>query len=353
MVYYRLGVSIEHMENSYFAVPPEDYGKWAEICVNVIRHYNDGWADGFHHGIEYWEIWNEPNLGRQMWTGTWQDYLRLYVTASKRIKCRFPDVKVGGPGLTAAKEDLIGQFLEACQAHGAPLDFFSWHKYGSNVETIAAEPAAVRKLLDAHGFPRTELHLNEWHYAREPWAMAGAAMARNDAEWNGIDGAAFLCGVLSAWQDTPLDMGHYYCSSTMPRFGLFNVFGVPNKCYFGMKAFARMTRRGRRFAVEVVAGDRVWALGGSDGNGASAILLSCCGGPAGQLTLRIDNATLAPAAVKLWRLDSEHDLEPSDEFAATGNTIRLRKRAGSAVFLIELDGFARPPQRLGQRGTPA
>lgn len=336
-VNYRLGSSIEHMENSYFAVPPADYEKWAEICIQIIRHYNEGWAEGFRHNIEYWEIWNEPNLGRQMWTGTWDDYLRLYVTASKRIKARFPEIKVGGPGLTAAIEERIAPFLAACRQHDAPLDFFSWHRYGSNVETIVREPAFVRKLLDAQGFRHTELHLNEWHYTRGAWAMAGAAMAANDAEWNGIDGAAYLCAVLSGWQDTPLDMGHYYSSSIMPRFGLFNGFGVPNKCYYGMKAFACLMRYNRRFAVEVVSGERVWALGGRDARGAAAILLACQGGPAGQIRLRIDHARLAPAKLQVRCLDAQHDLAPTAAFAVNGDTVKLRKAPGSSVFLLELE----------------
>jgi len=42
-------------------VPPKDFNKWARICVNIIRHYNDGWAGGYHWGIKYWEVWNEPD----------------------------------------------------------------------------------------------------------------------------------------------------------------------------------------------------------------------------------------------------------------------------------------------------
>lgn len=55
-VLYRLGVSIEHSAKHYFTDPPADYDKWAEVCIHIISHYNEGWADGFHHNIEYWEI---------------------------------------------------------------------------------------------------------------------------------------------------------------------------------------------------------------------------------------------------------------------------------------------------------
>ena len=61
--FYRLGASIEngHRIKAYHIYPPKDNAKWARICANIIRHYNCGWADGFHYGIEYFEIWNEPD----------------------------------------------------------------------------------------------------------------------------------------------------------------------------------------------------------------------------------------------------------------------------------------------------
>ncbi|MBQ2668665.1 MAG: hypothetical protein IJF56_08585, partial [Clostridia bacterium] len=60
--FYRLGSKIEHGVKKYGTVKPKDFQKWAEICEHIIRHYTEGWADGFHHTITYWEIWNEPDL---------------------------------------------------------------------------------------------------------------------------------------------------------------------------------------------------------------------------------------------------------------------------------------------------
>ena len=60
--FYRLGVTIENSAGlkAYNVYPPKDFAKWARICEHIIRHYNEGWAKGFRWGIEYWEIWNEP-----------------------------------------------------------------------------------------------------------------------------------------------------------------------------------------------------------------------------------------------------------------------------------------------------
>ena len=92
---YRLGVTIENFFEikAYRIFPPADYGKWARICEHIIRHYNEDWANGFHFGIEYWEIWNEPEdgPGSGMWRGTDVEFFRLYEVASKHLKTCFGD----------------------------------------------------------------------------------------------------------------------------------------------------------------------------------------------------------------------------------------------------------------------
>ena len=48
-IYYRLGQSIENNPaKKYDIFPPRDYRKWAAICEHIIRHYTEGWADGYH-----------------------------------------------------------------------------------------------------------------------------------------------------------------------------------------------------------------------------------------------------------------------------------------------------------------
>ena len=94
--FYRLGVTIEnyYFKKAYRVFPPKDYEKWARICEHIIRHYNEGWADGFHYGIEHWEIWNEPEGHKHgehgpMWIGTKEEFFRLYEVASNHLKkCR-------------------------------------------------------------------------------------------------------------------------------------------------------------------------------------------------------------------------------------------------------------------------
>ena len=96
-IVYRLGVTIEWGSKKYSCNPPQDFAKWARICEHIIMHYNKGWANGFEYGIDYWEIWNEPE-NPPMWTGTKEQFLELYKVSSKYLKEKFPEIKIGGYG---------------------------------------------------------------------------------------------------------------------------------------------------------------------------------------------------------------------------------------------------------------
>ena len=135
-VRYRLGESIEHAPVKRYIHPPKDFSKWARICEHIIRHYNEGWADGFEWNITYWEIWNEPDLDanrevKKTWSGTVEQFYDFYETAAKHLKTCFPKLKIGGPAI-AGNAAWADSFLKAMSERDVPLDFFSWHKYSSD-----------------------------------------------------------------------------------------------------------------------------------------------------------------------------------------------------------------------------
>ncbi len=356
-VSYRLGESIEHSAKKYFVNPPKDYDKWADICINIIRHYNEGWADGFHHNLDYWRIWTEPDdgeIGRKLWTGTWDDFIRLYVTASRKIKRRFPDLKVGGPdmmdavgwktGVSVARRE---KFLTECRRQNAPLDFFSWNCYTDKPERLLKEPGVLRRALDAHGFEKTELHMSEWHYMPDSvWGERSGPREANKRAvetMGGSDASAFLCAALTGWQDTPLDMGFYYMGTglTWPGWGFYGAHGIQdkNKCYYGMKAFNLQTQYGNRVGARTSGNAKgIWALAGRKESGEAAILVSCFKAPECQIRVHLENRAVRPGSCRVSVLDAGHDLEPMDAAAVriSGSEIAFAKAAGSAVFLVEL-----------------
>ncbi|HWN94539.1 MAG TPA: hypothetical protein VNT99_05880, partial [Methylomirabilota bacterium] len=264
-IVYRLGESIEHDTVKRFVHPPADAGKWAQICIGIIRHYNEGWAKGFQHDIRYWEIWNEPENRPACWTGTDAQFLALYAAASREIKTRFPKLSIGGPGFGytgAVAADrfqaggLLTNFLAFCRRESLPLDFLSWHCYTDDSRELALRARGIRALLDEYGFNKTESHLNEWNYLPgKSWTPISKTKStplsrqRFYAEMSGASGAAFIAAALIQLQDAPVDMCNLFHGETGP-FGLFDVNGVPQKNYRALGAFAELLMMSRRVPVE-------------------------------------------------------------------------------------------------------
>ena len=251
--FFRLGITIENYVNvrAYRVDPPKDFDKWARICEQVIRHYNEGWANGFNYNIEYWEIWNEPE-GKPMWNGTFEEYCRLYEVSSKHLKECFGDkIKVGGYascGFYAADNDPeisgIGldpsnsneiyiknffTFLEyiTSEEHKSPIDFFSWHSYGA-VHRIIKQAEYCHKNLVKYGLGDIEEILNEWNPCH--------TMENKCTGW----AAAQNLAVMLAMQKGPLTMMNYYdarCGNSIFS-GMFNPdTRKPYPAYYAFMSF--------------------------------------------------------------------------------------------------------------------
>ena len=347
-VMYRLGVSIEHGKKRYHLGRPKDVKKYAAICANIIRHMNYGKWNGHHFGIEYWEIWNEPenwdwkNKEKHMpkqWDGTLEEFNKFYCELASILKAEFPELKIGGPSHGAPMKN-GKEFLDYCKAHNAPLDFYSYHLYSDSVEKHRDLVFDVRRMLDEAGYPETESHLNEWHYhptwSDEYWfnmTLAEQRVFQSEYYENtkGLDSAAMICSVLTAWQDAPLDMGGYYITCDSNAYGIFTGVNVPTPSYYGLKAFGDIVRYPERFRCEAAA--PVYALAGKDENGCCAALISSyrAGTGSGEITVNFDRP-VEISQVEL--LDEKHDLEKI-YFEQEDQKIRLAYNGNSGVFLIK------------------
>ena len=247
-VFYRLGTKIEHTRKKYGSIVPADFGKWAVICEHIIRHYNEGWASGFHHNIVYWEIWNEPdgkkiNGDQPNWSGTPEEYYDLYITAATHLKKCFPELKIGGPAFSWVKgeeDPWIDGFFRAITRGNqrVPLDFFSWHQYDTGTRGILQSAEIVDNWLKKYGYPDAENILNEWNYI-EGWTDKFVSSLRAIA---GMRGAAFSAAVMIACQnDSPVDMAMYYDASVGTVFnGMFDYLSYePRKGYYPFLIFSR------------------------------------------------------------------------------------------------------------------
>jgi beta-xylosidase len=352
-VLYRLGESIEHTPRKYRVHPPRDFGKWADICCAIIRHYNEGWAGGFRYNIRYWEVWNEPENQPDMWTGTDEQYFALYEVTAKAIKAHWPDLKVGGPSLGYTGEfkdgqfkagDFLLRFLRHCRDRQVPLDFFSWHRYANDPSDYARRARALRQLLDEHGFTKTESHFNEWNYLpNEDWRpmmKEGQGLMREQwsAEIGGPKGAAFAAWALISLQDAPVDAANFY-TADIQMFGMFNLNGVPRKNFYAFKAFHTLLDTPRRVKTPPCeAGQIAVCAGLNSGNTRAAILLSNFSTSDGTSDLVVRGLPWsAQTGVELYLVDGSHDFQLARR-ATLGNDGRLAlaELKAPAVALLKL-----------------
>ncbi len=339
-VYYRLGARIEHQVKKYRTVKPKDFHKWAVICEHVIRHYNEGWAEGFHYNLQYWEIWNEPDLDvestpeekRRNWSGTPQEYYEFYEVAATHLKARFPHLKIGGPGLAHRTGEWLDGFLSHITRDGkrVPMDFFSWHWYGTDPAKMLVRAHTVREKLDAAGYTEAESHLNEWNYVAD-WGPRWLDTVR---EIIGLRGAAFVTACMCAGQNDPtMDMMMYYEVSPTTMNGIFDFYTCkPIKGYWALYGFSDLCELGNCIKTASDDGDiYVTAAKDEDGNAATLVCYYTNEQeqPAKAVTVSVSGGLLQSTDV--YTVDANHDYTVTA--TVPGNTVTLTMEPNSFVVL--------------------
>ncbi|MBE6594679.1 MAG: hypothetical protein E7644_02650 [Ruminococcaceae bacterium] len=313
-VYYRLGSKIEHWSKKYNTLPPVDFHKWAVVCEHIIRHYTEGWADGYHMDIEYWEIWNEPDLDpddsthKRCWGGTAKEFYELFRITLEHLKACFPHLKIGGPACAGVKPEWV-KGLFASLGDVKP-DFFSWHVYSPNLEKVLGRVRLARELLDEAGLTACESILNEWNYVKG-W---------HDEEWiyslkseKGLKGAAFTAAVMEMCQYEPLDHLMYYDARPCAMNGLFSTDFVFErlKGYYPFYMFNQLYRQEKAVAVER-EGDDVWAVAakGTEQNVMLTYYNDDDNAPAKDVKVTFQNVENKNGVrLEYYCLDANHDAE--------------------------------------------
>ncbi len=312
--FFRLGVTIENFAERGFPpvniLPPKDFAKWGRICAHVIRHYTEGWADGFWMKVTYWEIWNEPENHPEdnrnpMFRAPFSEYMRLYGTVAPYLKAEFPHLKIGGYGhcgfyagvgsdhIPAANSsprmeyfvECSHRFLAAARDNGWPLDFFSFHSYSPPIEAMRQVRFADEH-LNEYGFTadRCERIFNEWlPYVGHD--NLGTALQ-----------AAGVAAELIRLQNGPCDVACIYDAKCgVGNYApLFNPFTYkPHKAYYAFTAFNELRKRGTAVEVETEETSLVAAAACGD-DGSLAVMIANDGDEAMPFALSIDGEVLSP-----------------------------------------------------------
>ena len=162
--------------------PPKSYDQWADLIRHLVSHFQERYG---HDEVKTWyfEVWNEPDLHDGFFTGTQEDYFKLYAVTAGAIKSVSPDYRVGGPATAMGQWDK--SFIDFCHSHNVPLDFVSSHAYGvksgyldetgqrgtvidSDPNSVIGRMVGERRMIDQSPMPGLPLHFTEWSSAYTP-----------------------------------------------------------------------------------------------------------------------------------------------------------------------------------------
>lgn len=162
--------------------PPKDYKKWNDLIKALTEHWTQRYGEK-EVATWYFEIWNEPNLKDAFFTGTQQDYFKLYKETASTIKSVSASYRVGGPA--TAGNAWVPETIYFCVKQKAPIDFISTHDYGvkqgfldvsGDVGTVLSQDRnqvsnnmhrSKQQILNS-ALPALELHYTEWSASYTP-----------------------------------------------------------------------------------------------------------------------------------------------------------------------------------------
>ncbi len=112
--------------------------------ITAFTKYVSWMANHFRGRVEYYEIWNEPNIDYWNPVPSPEEYGRLFKASAAAIRSADPKAKTVFGGLAGAEVDFARRALEACDC-AAMIDVFAYHNYpgyGSNLNPEAAHEHA-------------------------------------------------------------------------------------------------------------------------------------------------------------------------------------------------------------------
>lgn len=230
--------------------PPKSYDKWGALITNLVTHFQERYG---HDEVKSWyfEVWNEPDLHDGFWTGSKEDYFKLYDVTANAIKSVSPDYRVGGPATAIGQWDK--SFIDHCHSNNVPLDFISTHSYGvkqgyldetgNRGTVIDADPNSVigrmtgeRQMIDASPMPGLPLHFTEWSSAYTPtdfmhdtYQQAAFILSKVKGSYQSVDS-------MSYWVFTDIfEEGGPRMTPFHGGFGLINYEDLKKPAYYAFK----------------------------------------------------------------------------------------------------------------------
>ncbi|MCD6481696.1 MAG: hypothetical protein J7L31_05445 [Thermoplasmata archaeon] len=312
-VFYRLGESAS--DNEKLRQPPENFTKWAEICKHIVMHYNDGWANGYHYNITYWEIWNEPDLSG-FWNGTAEQYYELYRITATTLKNYNASIKVGGPCTSSVtNKNFTTGFLDYVTENDIPLDFFSWHMYSSHPYELQMASLYIRNLLDVYGLKDCENINTEWN----------VNILSPQRDKDNAKNAAFTACTMMAWQRAGMDYAFRYRGTQdnnwlarllgfdLSLFAYDGTYKRPALTYLAMNYMVKDTPLMIQTPPFNVSQGIAYLAGIDEKRSNISILVSNYDSPDKTFTINLTNLPWEKSSIIHYLIDEKHHLQIVEE----------------------------------------
>jgi xylan 1,4-beta-xylosidase len=240
--------------------PPKSYDEWGYLIESFTRHLVE------RYGLEevrkwYFEVWNEPNLGA-FWSGSQNDYWRLYESSARAIKRVDAKLRVGGPA--SSKANWVKEIISYTSKNKIPLDFVSTHLYAQDEQVefpdrkgspykvgdyFSATIKEVEKWVKASERPDLEIHWTEWN--SQSAASAEKITWGDNIYVDNLYAASFIvrncievdkvCNTLTYWVLSDIfDEGGIPHTPYSTRYGLLSIYGIPKASFNAFRLLRKM-----------------------------------------------------------------------------------------------------------------
>lgn len=300
-IVYRLGES----DNGWHYAFPEQADKYVRVCLNIIRHYNDGWGDGMHLGIRLFEVWATPDAMQGVGNAA---VFAFYEKVAHGVKSYDPALQVGGMGF-ADYGVMAREFIKYCKKKQIPLDFVSICAYGDTPDAALAGANKLSAYLQKSDMAHLPVWISEWNLAR-PEAGVLTPVQKQEAyeRVHSLPGAIFCASTLLRMQNAfGIEAATYY--DAQPEIsslcGICDRFGNPAKPYYAFCAYDVLYRQGSAVYCDV-QGSGVDAVA-SMGDRAGAVMVAVANAP-GLVDIRMNNLPDNVYSADVLILDGVRDL---------------------------------------------
>lgn len=154
---------------------PSNLNDYATYVINVVRHFNQGWGNGYKWNVKVFRFGNEPD-NPEFWKGSQQEWFEAYAAGAKALKKMDPNfilntfgimdfrVKSGSPSNwpTNSPSNWLINFLTYAKNNNVPVDYVSIHGYAplphymfyENFKLLQEELNKYPTLSNLYGAPR-------------------------------------------------------------------------------------------------------------------------------------------------------------------------------------------------------